>query len=457
MMRLVLAPVIGSILLASSLSACGGSGTVPGVLGVGGGGGGGAGGGGGNGGGNGAGGGGGDVDAGFDSGVDPHAPYPAPHPAAPSVVSASGPVLTAPVIVPIMPQGYAFQNDIQTFTSTLGQQSYWATTTSEYGVGNITALPPVVVPTSSFPGLSGTNPIQDQDIQNFLTSEFQSGALTANPQQIYAVYFPDTVTISDGQGTSCKDFGGYHSEIDINGTPLSYAVLPACQNFDGLNLSEVNGITGGSSHEFVEAATDPYVQSSPAYASVADSNLVWAILGGGIAEVGDMCAQFVQLDPSIFFTPSGFNYAVQRTWSNKSAAASHDPCVPAPSTPYFNSAPVLSDQVSVTCSGQQGSIPTTGVQIPIGSSKTIEVDLFSDAPTAPWTVSAVDLNQALGAASPSLTFSFDNASGQNGDKLHLTITVQNAGPGTPCTGEGFVLVSQQGNQKATAWVGLVSQ
>jgi hypothetical protein len=356
-----------------------------------------------------------------------------------------------------MPQGYAFQSDITTFTSTLGQQPYWAAVTGEYGVGSITALPPVVI-TSGFPGTTGNSTIQDSDIQTFLQGLFSSGTLTANPQQIYAVYFPDSVTISDGQGTSCKDFGGYHSEIDVNNQPLAYAVLPACQNFDNLNLSEVNGVTAGSSHELVEASTDPFVNASPAFATVDEGDIVWSLLSGGIAEVGDMCAQFVQLDPTIFFTPSGFNYAVQRTWSNKSAQASHDPCVPAPSDSYFNSAPLLSDQVTINCQTGGGTtpVPTKGVQIALGASKTVEVDLFSDGPTAPWTVSAVDLNAALGGTA-ALSFGFDKNTGQNGDKINLTITVQNGGSGNPCTGEGFVLVSQQGNQKATAWVGLVAQ
>ena len=63
-------------------------------------------------------------------------------------------------------------------------------------------------------------------------------------------------------------------------------------------------------------------------------NQLWAFLGG---EVGDLCVSYRGDDS---YTESG--YVVQRSWSNKAAAASHNPCVPAPdpsSQPYFNVAP----------------------------------------------------------------------------------------------------------------------
>jgi hypothetical protein len=355
-------------------------------------------------------------------------------------------VLANPVIQPIVfagASGTPNQTDIGTFTSTLGAQSYWSAAVGEYGVGNITGKTPVVVST---PPASGT--IQDSDVQTFIQNEFTAGALgTPNTNTIYAVYYPSTTNIQLGQGVTCQTIGGYHSEMSVTGTggaatEISYAVLPACSNFD--NLTEIQMQTGASSHEFAEASTDPNPQTNPAYDTVDADHLAWFFLGG--AEDGDMCAQ----NPGAFFQPSGFAYTVQRTWSNKSAAASHDPCAPAPSDPYFNSAPVLTD--SITFQG----FTTKGAQIPVGQSKTVEIDLFSDAPTSPWSVSALDFNSLSSqGGTPSLSFSFDNTSGQNGDKIHMTITVENAGQFGNV--QPFIIVSKQGTTKAALWMGLAGQ
>src|SRR5205807_938811 len=88
-----------------------------------------------------------------------------------------------------------------------------------------------------------------------------------------------------------------------------------------------------------------------------------------------------------FYTPSDLGFEVARGWSNAAAAAGHNPCAPSSAT-YFNSAPVLPDTVGYTDSGS--SAVSKGINIPVGSTGTLLVDLFSDAPTAPWTVSAFE-------------------------------------------------------------------
>jgi hypothetical protein len=142
---------------------------------------------------------------------------------------------------------------------------------------------------------------------------------------------------------------------------------------------------------------------------------------------------------------------VQRIWSNKSASSYHDPCVPeVPNEVYFNAAPVLPDTINVPV----GSV--NGVQIPVGSSKTIELDLFSEAATnGPWNVQVVDLEQLKGGTA-SLRFSLDRSSGQNGDKIHLTIDALSQGT----YGVGvFVVASYMGQFSQTNpqhwWIGLV--
>jgi hypothetical protein len=134
---------------------------------------------------------------------------------------------------------------------------------------------------------------------------------------------------------------------------------------------------------------------------------------------------------------------VQRSWSDRAAAAGTDPCVPVPLNPYFDSMAVLPDTVTLSYYGT----PTTtkGVLIPIGSTKTIDVQLFSTAATSgPWTVTAYDLNDYLGNTA-NTTVSLDQSTGSNGDVLHLTITVNSKD--AQLGGEAFVLVSDLGTQE----------
>ena len=54
---------------------------------------------------------------------------------------------------------------------------------------------------------------------------------------------------------------------------------------------------------------------------------------------------------------------------------------------------------------------------------------------------------------PELTFSWDKQSGNNGDKVMLTITHENKGQ---YNGSEFVLYSQKGQKTANLWFGFVS-
>jgi hypothetical protein len=217
--------------------------------------------------------------------------------------------------------------------------------------------------------------------------------------------------------------------------------MPRCAKFGG--LTGIDAVTATTSHELIEAATDPFPndQTNAGYAQVDDNHIIWQfVLGGG--EVGDMCAQN---QDSFFKQPDIGNY-VQRTWSNAQAAAGHNPCQPSAGLPYFNSMPVLTDKVTVG-----GQLTTKGVTIPVGQSKTVEVDLFSDANTgAPWNVTAIDAAQ-LQQQPAELSFSWDKTSGQNGQKLYLTIKVLKQ---SQYGAESFLIESQLGTQ-SSVWIGLV--
>ena len=196
-----------------------------------------------------------------------------------------------------------------------------------------------------------------------------------------------------------------------------------------------------TSHELIEGITDPYVMSNDfGYAQTDDDHIAFTF--AGLAELGDMCA----LVGNAFYTPPDMPYLVQRIWSNAVAPSGHEPCLPQPAGHvYFNTAPVLNDAVTITSQGQSGQ--TKGVHIPVGQTGTVELDLFSEAPTSgPWTVSVKELDGS------NLDLSLDQKSGQNGDKLTLTIHVRakNADYGA----ELFLVESTLGTDR-NLWLGFV--
>jgi len=365
----------------------------------------------------------------------------AAHPPMPQVMDYGGNVLSSPTIQPVVFAGDAMQSDIAAFTTDLAKSTYWSAVSHEYGVGAIHALPVVVA------NEVASSSLTDAEVQAWITARITSGLLPApDGNTFYAVFYPPGTTITSSAGTSCTDFYGYHGQgTSASGAAYVYAVLPRCHDAYHTDLANV---TNSTSHELLEGSTDPWFATGPAYLTVDPDHAAWAVATGGSTELGDMCA----LMPGAgYLQPSDLPYAVQRMWSNAAAAASHDPCVPAPSGPYFNAAPVLPDMVTINL-GSKGSLTTQGVRIPVGQSKTIDVDLYSDAPTAgPWTVEALDV-ATLAKKPAALDLKLDAASGKNGDVLHLTITPLQAGPNgleTFYVGSGL-----QG--RSTLWVGLVS-
>lgn len=399
-------------------------------------------------------------DAGKDSGADAGEAgpgYPAAHPPMPQVPNMGGPVLKAPKFVVITFAGDTLAPQIDDFASKVASSTtYWSGTTSEYGVGPVASVVDISVAETPAAMLA------DGDVRTWLAGKLtgpeagtlEGGAPWPQPDAntIYMIYYPSNVTITQAAGTSCNAFYGYHDDFAFSaGGYVSYSVIARCAPFPG--TSAIDSIAAIASHEFVEAATDPQPTDHPAYLQPDADHAAWSFLGGG--ELGDMCASF----GNVFYKPSDLPYLVQRTWSNKSAAASLDPCEPAGVVPYFNAAPVLNDSVTV------GGVATKGVKIAAGATGTVSVDLYSSAPTSgPWSVQAVDglSYLSMGGAPAELQLSFaggtsDTTTGKNGDKLTLNIKVLTA---DSSGGELFLLVNTLGtgmNAPQTYWVGLVGQ
>ena len=411
------------------------------------------------------------ADAPPDASVDadggmPSTTYPAPHPPLPQLINAAGgPVLKTPNIYLVVYPGNTNQAALATYAQRVGASTYWPATTHEYGVGALSYAGTTV--------LTGETPpvaITSATIQTWMGQKIQSGAFgTPDPQGIYTIVYPATTMIQQpnpvnpifGPVYSCTNFRGFHDNVAVTltdasaATSFAYAVLATC-------TSSLDDLTEVMSHEWVEASTDPQLTATgvfslsggpnAAYYSVDSDHIVWNVLSSG-GEAGDLCQPE---RPEAIYTPADVGNAVQRTWSNLLAAASHDPCAPdLAGLPFFDSAPVLTETVTFT-SSLTGTITTKGVTIPVGQSKTIEVDLFSDSPTSgPWTVTADDLlnrDYASYGLTKTLSFQWDRTQGTNGDKLHLTITL--TGASFLGGAHAFVITSTLGTRRFQ-WPGIV--
>ncbi len=420
----------------------------------------------------------------FESGL-PDAPpesggpfAPAPHDPAPQVVSAGGPVLKQPRVVPVFFQNDPAQSVIEQFLSELAKSSYWGATTSEYGVGKLTIAPSIVTTATPPTSYTGVDQLASQIAAQAGTGATDAGsagasgdgglpdgaggsagdggvpdgaggaagdaggdaATPATTDLLYVIFLPPGVVVDDpGFGQSCVDYGGYHSETFSSG--VAYALLPRCQKFS--YFSGLQALTTALSHELIEAATDPYPSSDPAYNGTDDAHAVWNVMP--IGEIGDMCAYEPQSYDNVFG-----NFYVQRVWSNTAAAAGHDPCVPNTTQAYFNAVPDQPDDLVL----KQSLFPThtRGVKIAVGQTRTIDVHLFSDAPRGQWLVQAQDAAAATGGPS-TLSLSLSPQYGKNGDVLKLTITRTAQ---TPMGGSEFILWSRdQQTHSGTVWFGYV--
>ncbi|GAC1545770.1 MAG: hypothetical protein NVS3B10_09830 [Polyangiales bacterium] len=352
--------------------------------------------------------------------------YPAFRPDVPVVKSAGGPVLAAPVIVPVVFPATEFKTEIDDFVAKGVVSAEWTAQLTEYGVGPGTAVASVA--STKLPSAS----ITQADLETFVHDQIAAGAwgaadTTEFGSQFYVLFLPAAVTITLPSGmATCTGPYGYHREVLVGATHTPYAVVANC----GKGVDPVTKIAW---HEIVEGCADPYIAPNRAFGQTVPS---WAIAFHG-GEIGDMCEH--RTDQKI--TPTDIGYAVQRTWSNVAALGYHDPCVPAPGLPFFAAAPVLPGTVTVNTA----TVP--GVTIAVGASATIDVQLFSDAPTSgPWDVSA---KESRGGTT--LSFAWDKTSGSNGDVLHLTITADAAAP----TGTTFEILSVLG-AASSQWVGAVA-
>ncbi|MEO6775585.1 MAG: hypothetical protein ABI467_21670 [Kofleriaceae bacterium] len=356
--------------------------------------------------------------------------FEAEAPAAPQVQSAGGPVLHTPEIVPIFFAGDDLQPSIERFLDALPGSAYWGITTREYGIGTPVIEPAIVT--------SDSPPTTDDALQAWLEDHLAPpvpapGWIAPDPNTLYVVFLPAGVTLTAGMDTSCVTFGAYHDETAQR--QIVYALVPRCPT----QGAPIDQVTPPTSHELIEASTDPHPETAPAFVTVDAPNLVWEYTPG--AEVGDMCEYVADA-----FQRLVGDFAVQRTWSNASAAAGHDPCVPLLDQPYVAAAPILGE---VMLAGTR----TTGVQIPNGSSVSFDVKLISDGPVADWTIKIDDVASVLQQAPAELSCTLDRTTASTGATARATCTRLLDGQGG---GSELVLVSKRDNVTVSLWWGLAT-
>lgn len=377
-----------------------------------------------------------DAGADVDNGT-PSDNYPFPHPPLPQIVNQGGAVMTKPKIVPVIYASDLYKPQIGAFAANLAQSSYLMDALKEYGVTGASA-------TSAYE-LQGPPPssIDDFQIQALLANNIgKNGWPAADGDTIFVVFFPQQTQITiPGVGLSCVKFWSYHNELPLDGGgKAAYGVVPRCPKL--FNWSGWDVVTERAANTIINAATNPFPTTDPAWSVIDDDDFAWTIMPGpGPASLCQWERQGYQALVS--------GAMVQSSWSNLLAKADKNPCAPQSSMdPYFNAAPLFPDTVTVS-GGSWGMKKTRGIKIPVGQSRTLDVVLFSSAKTAAFSVQAVDGAQVIDPAAPAnLDFAWDRESGVNGEKLHLTIKAIYAGP---YGGSNFVIWTQWGSITHSWW------
>ena len=317
-----------------------------------------------------------------------------PHLAVPQVPDNGGPVIQNAELFTLTYDGDPMQFEDEQYADWMVTSQWYADVVSQYGPGPAT---------NHNLRLTGPAPVMitDDGVWQLIASLIADGGLPppvvtdgGAPNQLYMIHFPGGTTITSSDvGTSCQSYCGYH---DDNGT-FPYAVIPTCGPGCG-NF----GVT--VSHEFVEASTDPFPRSNPAFTQTNLSE------GGYLGEVADLCNYYTWTD--------GVHVAT-RIWSNLAAAAGTQPCIPAPDEPFAGVAPPS----------------TTMVQVPAGQSTTLVVNGWSTSPSGPFAVGVLPYSDTLVTQGFVPAGEMDAGLLENGETTTLTISVA---AGTPAHQIGVV-------------------
>lgn len=351
----------------------------------------------------------------------PSGTYPAFTPAMGQLKHNGGSVLKNPVIVTVTWAGDDKADQLEAFGDAVGAGQYWKDVTSEYAVSAAISGEPHHVRIADPAPAS----MSDTELATFVNTNVAKAEggwpVPATGNVVYIVYLPKTTTLMlQGKSACAQGVGGYHDSTKVNGVSTAYAIVPRCG-------SQFDRVTLAASHELAEAATDPYPRSRPAWSGFREEDLAWEFFQQFQSENGDAC-EFYR-DSDLGAGDSDVGFSVQRQWSNASAKAGHDPCVPVyKGEKYFNVTPLALDDIDVDLSSLGGDIVTSkGIKVKVGEARQIPLGFYSDGALGPWTIKAVSGGIAGGRSSGGVDLELDVTEGQNGQKAYLTITVNTAG------------------------------
>jgi hypothetical protein len=365
-------------------------------------------------------------------------PYPAFGVPPLPVAKGPGPVMASVRVVPVFFANDPLHDQLLDYFTKYAASPYWAAQTGEYGVGAMTLGTPVELTDPSPASLS------DDDIQTYLQTELDGthpewGATDTQTLSttVYVLLYQDATTVtSTRNGTMCQTWIAYHWHVPDpgHGASIIYSVVPRCPIPQTSPFGSVlDEVTSATTHELVEAGTDPLLDAWTWYT---EKTAGWGIALDG--EVADLCEhQWHSL-----YTPPDLGYMIQRTWSNAAARADHDPCVPdvVGDGPYFNSIVPIPDVLTIPL----GEL--YGIAVPVGGARTIPVELFSDGPTTgPWQLQAFPTD-------PAVQVSFDRNGGENGDSIQMTVQLTAA----PAAGFAAVTIYNYLGNRDTVWPFIVA-
>ncbi len=339
-----------------------------------------------------------DAGPGFDAGGFPEAAH-----VNEQVPSHRGKTISNPTLVTITYSDFGNRSEMEQLGQYLVTSSWLQETGADYGVG--TGQWFKVELSSSSP-----SQITDDTIRSQIATWVSNGTVPAGSSSdpyIYAIYFPSTTNLTV-QGVPLCIFsgGGYHSNTAEQTADVPYAVISWCNN----GFAELESEQSTTSHEFMEAATDPY-PAEPAYA-LSDSTSPWSFLGG---EVADLCEfdSYADVD----------GYSLARIWSNTQARTGGPHCLPT-SGPYYGISPGV----------------TTMQPVAAGSSTNFTVTGWSTGSVPDWYVYTYIFGVGQSPFQPNI--SLGTTEMNNGRTTTLTVSVPS---GTPSGSQAVVVITSQAN------------
>lgn len=336
--------------------------------------------------------------------------YPAFPPDMPQIQNHGGGVLAVPRFVTVTWDADPNAATYEAFGDAMGASNFWSATTSEYGIAAATSGTANHVRISTPPAAK----MSDTALDAFIAAQVGTAWPSTDANTVYMIYLPESLELTSNGSNACGVEDGYHDETftSANAAVVYGVIVEGCHGTEDV----ISFSTETASHELVESATDPFLQESLAWYGFDADHYAWETWTQRQDELADAC----QDNDDAYYTDVAPPNAVQRSWSNASAAAGHNPCVPAPAVPNYSA--VALGTVPITLTNNTKTITTKGFMIPNGQSQTIHLGLYSDAPTSDWTVSVVEGDDFSTPVTQHLTITQTVTSGNNGDTIDVGIT-----------------------------------